>query len=416
MLLILISSMSAGMMTGQILGGSPVTEAAHYQILIMYLIATITFFAILLNLFIVYRVAFDAGTHVLRTDRFIEVIDTKQKMSIVSSMMGFMRNCCCPMRRRPQDVISNNSETQPLQYSSNNTNIIKIVTGQKSTSEPIFRIAKLSFSVPKAHQKKRRSEPDPSSSLQQSSAPSALEGGSYHQLQPQQRVLCTNLDTNLSKGEIGIVRGPSGSGKSTLLRVLAGLTPMDDGDVMTSGLSLAGCSGLGDGRGLGHGMVEWRTTVRYVTQNKADLPGTPRDFISRVASFYTPSMHDTTLEDEMMSHTNSYLEQWGMCGNKQRDDYSYEGNSNHQGGHQHSYLDKEWKTLSGGESQRMLLAIAMASRATILLLDEATSGLDNETEKLVENSVVEYATKNGAAVLWVTHSDDIAERLLARQH
>jgi ABC-type iron transport system FetAB ATPase subunit len=396
------------MMTGQILGGSPVTEAAHYQILIMYLIATITFFAILLNLYIVYRVAFDAGTHVLRTDRFIEVVDTKQKMGIVSSMMGFVRNCCCPMRRRPQEVIGNNSETQPLQYSSNNTNMIKIVTGQKSTSEPIFRIAKLSFSVPKTHQKKRRSEPDPSS-VQQSSTPSALEGGSYHQ--SQQRVLCTNLDTNLSKGEIGIVRGPSGSGKSTLLRVLAGLTPMDDGDVMTSGLSLVGCSGQGDG----HDMVEWRTTVRYVTQSKADLPGTPRDFIARVASFHTPSMNVTTVEDEMMSHTNSYLEQWGLCGNKQRDDYSYEVSSNHQGGNYQSYLDKEWKTLSGGESQRMLLAIAMASRATILLLDEATSGLDNETEKLVENSVVEYATKNGAAVLWVTHSDDIAERLLARQ-
>lgn len=34
---------STGIMMGQILGGSPVTEAAHYQILIMYLIATCTF-------------------------------------------------------------------------------------------------------------------------------------------------------------------------------------------------------------------------------------------------------------------------------------------------------------------------------------------------------------------------------------
>jgi len=103
----------------------------------------------------------------------------------------------------------------------------------------------------------------------------------------------------------------------------------------------------------------------------------------------------------------SYLDQWGMGGSK-RIEYSASLQDDH-----HPYLDKEWKTLSGGESQRMLLAIAMASRATILLLDEATSGLDNEMEKLVEKSVVEYATKNGAVVLWVTHSDDIAERLLA---
>jgi putative ABC transport system ATP-binding protein len=63
----------------------------------------------------------------------------------------------------------------------------------------------------------------------------------------------------------------------------------------------------------------------------------------------------------------------------------------------------------------MLLAITMASRAKVLLLDEATSGLDNETERLVEESIVEYAKKNGVAVLWVTHSDDIVERLLSWQ-
>jgi ABC-type iron transport system FetAB ATPase subunit len=109
----------------------------------------------------------------------------------------------------------------------------------------------------------------------------------------------------------------------------------------------------------------------------------------------------------MLLQTISYLDQWGMGGSK-RIEYSASLQDDH-----HPYLDKEWKTLSGGESQRMLLAIAMASRATILLLDEATSGLDNEMEKIVENSVVEYSTKNGAVVLWVTHSDDIAERLLA---
>ena len=60
----------------------------------------------------------------------------------------------------------------------------------------------------------------------------------------------------------------------------------------------------------------------------------------------------------------------------------------------------------------MILAIAMASRGRILLLDEATSGLDNEIQKRVEESVVDYVKTNGAAVLWVTHSEDIAERLL----
>ena len=47
------------------------------------------------------------------------------------------------------------------------------------------------------------------------------------------------------------------------------------------------------------------------------------------------------------------------------------------------------------------------------LLDKGMSGLDNETQKRLENSVVYYVKMNGAAVLWVVHNKDIAERLLA---
>jgi ABC-type iron transport system FetAB ATPase subunit len=60
----------------------------------------------------------------------------------------------------------------------------------------------------------------------------------------------------------------------------------------------------------------------------------------------------------------------------------------------------------------MLLAIAMASHPRVLLLDEATSGLDSESERKVEKSVKDYVKTHNAAVLWVTHSDDIAERML----
>jgi hypothetical protein len=47
------------------------------------------------------------------------------------------------------------------------------------------------------------------------------------------------------------------------------------------------------------------------------------------------------------------------------------------------------------------------------LLDKGTSGLDDETQKCLENSIVYYVKMNGAAVLWVLHNKDIAERLLA---
>ncbi len=47
------------------------------------------------------------------------------------------------------------------------------------------------------------------------------------------------------------------------------------------------------------------------------------------------------------------------------------------------------------------------------LLDKGTSGLEDETQKHLENSMVYYVKMNGVAILWVVHNKDIAERLLA---
>ena len=385
--------LSTGMMTGQILGGSPVTEAAHYQILMMYLISTCLFCAMFTNVFILYRVAFDAGAHVLRIDRFIELIEDKQDknqgVGITENLIARFRRCCCELwgeKDRDMDIaVGKALELVHLNNCSGNSvpsNGIAILTHQFSSdeSEPFFRINSLSFSVPKSHSKKSRYR--------------NADAGS-------QRVLCTDLNASLKKGEIGIVKGPSGSGKSTLLRVISGLSPLDGGDVTVSGISLKGCSDNRHGHGIRPDMVQWRTNVRYVTQYKVDLPGTPRDFVSRVASFRSHSKFNTSSEDELISQTASYLQCWGMGENEY-------GNNRQQ----RPYLEREWKTLSGGESQRMLLAIVMASGGKILLLDEATSGLDDETQKRVENSVVDYVKMNDAAVLWVTHNEDIAERLL----
>ncbi len=47
------------------------------------------------------------------------------------------------------------------------------------------------------------------------------------------------------------------------------------------------------------------------------------------------------------------------------------------------------------------------------LLDQGMSGLDDETQKRLENSIVYYVKMNCAVVLWVVHHEDVAERLLA---
>jgi len=440
-----------GMMTGQILGGSPVTEAARYQILIMYLISTCSFSTILMNIYIVYRVAFDVGCHVLRNDRFIEVIKKKDGKGIGNPFtvvgdklkkfvligLGTFKACFMFLSRRSvskknnfggSTTISEDSDLLEKQHltsskygtSTNKIRMLskKLINNSESVgNDPFLQIVNLEYSTPKTHAKKGVSSirkltsqtSITSSPTFGSNKPQDAKSCSSIQRQ-EQRLLCTDFNASLRKGEINVVKGPSGSGKSTLLRIIAGLTPMDGGDITVDEMSLADCFHHTDHSVHNpdrYNMTNWRQRVRYVTQYKVDIPGTPRDFVSRVASFqlYSQTLPTSGItapsDDDIISHSMQYLEKWGLgLSTSITDDDG------------HPYLDSEWKNLSGGECQRVLLAIALSSLPQVLLLDEATSGLDLESERRVEDSVVEYVKTHGAVVLWVTHSEDIAERLL----
>ena len=69
-----------------------------------------------------------------------------------------------------------------------------------------------------------------------------------------------------------------------------------------------------------------------------------------------------------------------------------------------------WKQLSGGEQQRLSLALALAGNPTVAFLDEPTAGVDVAGRQLVRSVVRSLAAK-GCAVLLTTHELDEAERL-----
>ncbi len=72
-----------------------------------------------------------------------------------------------------------------------------------------------------------------------------------------------------------------------------------------------------------------------------------------------------------------------------------------------------WRRLSGGEQQRLALALALVGRPEVVLLDEPTAGLDVHGRDLVR-SIVRELRDDGVCVLLTTHELDEAERLADR--
>ena len=120
------------------------------------------------------------------------------------------------------------------------------------------------------------------------------------------------------------------------------------------------------------------------------IPGTPRDFIKRVSKLAVYK-DDLSLEQLLESCTTTMVRL----------------------GLEDTQVDLEWKDFSGGEAQRMLFSIAIATRPEALLLDEPDSGLDHRSKLVFEEVLKDYVSKKSATALWVSHDEDQIERLKA---
>lgn len=72
--------------------------------------------------------------------------------------------------------------------------------------------------------------------------------------------------------------------------------------------------------------------------------------------------------------------------------------------------DQSWQDISGGERQRVVLAMAIALRPVVLLLDEPTSALDPATTKLVESTIMD----RHLTAIWVSHNQEQISRVATR--
>ena len=188
------------------------------------------------------------------------------------------------------------------------------------------------------------------------------------------RTLAHKLNLSVSAGEVVAVLGPSGSGKSTLLKIIAGLEPLDAGQVLFDGVDLATTPTHKRGFAL-------------MFQDFALFPHL--DVLGNVAFGL---IEQRVKASEARRRASDMLRVVGLAA---------------------LATQKVW-TLSGGEQQRVALARALITQPRLLLLDEPFSALDAHLRSHLREEFSQRIHAAGIATLLVTHDAQEARTMAAR--
>jgi ABC-2 type transport system ATP-binding protein len=177
------------------------------------------------------------------------------------------------------------------------------------------------------------------------------------------------VDLDVAAGEVFGLLGPNGAGKTTTLEIIEGLTPADAGEIEVCGLSWRQHAQQIRAR-IG---VQLQATSLY---NKI----TPREALDLFGSYY-PKRRGT---DELLE----------LVQLKDK-------------------ADAYHVTLSGGQAQRLALALALVNDPEVVFLDEPTAGLDPQGRRSLWE-VVRRMKAEGRTTMLTTHYMDEAEALCDR--
>ena len=189
-------------------------------------------------------------------------------------------------------------------------------------------------------------------------------------------VALQGLDLEVSQGEMLAMVGASGSGKSTLLNLLGGLDVPSAGRCVVAGNDL---TRLSEGQ-----RTNYRSfTVGHVWQQSGRnlLPD-----LTVAANVDMPQVLANVKSDQRRKNTASLLDLVGMA----------------------SMAKKYPNQLSGGEQQRVAIAIALANQPSLLLADEPTGELDSVTAHEIFALLRHLNQEMGLTTIIVTHDIAIA--------
>ena len=185
------------------------------------------------------------------------------------------------------------------------------------------------------------------------------------------------LDISIDEGELVAIIGASGSGKSTFLNILGGLDRPSAGNITVAGMDL---SKLSDKEML----LYKRNVISFIWQNSA------RNLLP-----YLSAVENIVLPMELIGKRPDYKKAKYLLSLVGIEDKA----------------DSKLFTLSGGEQQRVAIAMALANEPKILLADEPTGAVDNKTANMILDLFRKINKELGVTIIIVTHDMKLSAKV-----
>lgn len=179
-----------------------------------------------------------------------------------------------------------------------------------------------------------------------------------------------NVNIHIHCGKLNVIIGENGAGKSTLIKAILG-------EVKHTGTII-----FKDRENSGS-----KIRIGYVPQ-KLDIENSPATVYDAVTSYTSKSPVFAVKNKHQYEKVKEHLKEFGAD----------------------KLIDSKINSLSGGELQRVMLAIATMPYPDLLLLDEPTSGIDRNGRKQFYEAINELKQNHDLAIILVSHDFDFVRK------
>jgi ABC-2 type transport system ATP-binding protein len=188
------------------------------------------------------------------------------------------------------------------------------------------------------------------------------------------KVVLKSLTLDIFPGQVIGYIGPNGAGKSTTVKILTGLIPDFEGEVIVDGINMM------------QDPQEIKRLMGYVPENAEIYEVlTPMEYLNFIGKLY--GMEEDTVNDRAVK----LLRAFGLGNN----------------------LNDRMDTFSKGMKQKVLLISGIIHNPRIIVLDEPLSGLDANAVIMVKELIVRLS-QEGKTIFYCSHMMDVVEKVSDR--